>query len=230
MNQAKIGAFLAQLRKEKNMTQGQLSERLSVSPQAVSKWERGESSPDISLLPALASIYSLSVDEIVNGERKAEAVGKREKDLSRLFSPLLGIAYGLMTLLFLAAIQIFIYYHLGSGTTLTSYKNLYDLIFESKHYLYGNYFVLFAFVFALCGFLTSAVLFFRLPRKVGLVIVMARNVSYSLLSIFLLAFAIGCRPLPTNDYFYIAFMVAFSMAFWLLPSANPFATHLYSRK
>lgn len=65
-----LGAFIAQLRKEKALTQKQLSEMLSVSDKTVSHWEREESSPDISLLPVIAEIFDITVDELLKGERK----------------------------------------------------------------------------------------------------------------------------------------------------------------
>lgn len=65
-----LGAFIAQLRKEKGLTQKQLSEMLSVSDKTVSHWEREESSPDISLLPVIAEIFDITVDELLRGERK----------------------------------------------------------------------------------------------------------------------------------------------------------------
>lgn len=67
-----LGAFIAQLRKEKGFTQKQLSEILGVSDKTVSHWEREESSPDISLLPLLADTFSITVDELLKGERTIE--------------------------------------------------------------------------------------------------------------------------------------------------------------
>lgn len=64
----KFGAFLVQLRKEKGMTQKELAEKLYVSDKAVSKWERGLSLPDISLLQPMAGIMEVSVTELLRGE------------------------------------------------------------------------------------------------------------------------------------------------------------------
>lgn len=63
----KIGTFIQELRKRKSLTQIQLAERLNISYQAVSKWERGETLPDTSLLLDLAAILETSVDNILNG-------------------------------------------------------------------------------------------------------------------------------------------------------------------
>lgn len=77
MNVEKIGEQIAVLRKSKGLTQGELGERLGISFQAVSKWERGETLPDITLLPDLASILETTVDFILNGnEKTVEYKGK----------------------------------------------------------------------------------------------------------------------------------------------------------
>ncbi len=63
----KTGEFIQELRKRKDLTQNQLGEKLNVSNQAVSKWERGETLPDTSLLLDLAKVLETSVDTILNG-------------------------------------------------------------------------------------------------------------------------------------------------------------------
>ena len=63
----KIGKKIAELRKKKDMTQFELADRLGISYQAVSNWERGNSMPDISKLPELAEIFGVAVDEILGG-------------------------------------------------------------------------------------------------------------------------------------------------------------------
>jgi DNA-binding XRE family transcriptional regulator len=72
MDVRKIGAFISDLRKAKNNTQAELAQLLSVSHQAVSKWERGESLPDIGLLPLTAKLLGVTVDELLNGERSTD--------------------------------------------------------------------------------------------------------------------------------------------------------------
>ena len=71
MNQQKIGRFLKELRKEKNLTQEQLAEKLNISGRTVSRWETGNNMPDISLLVELAEFYDVSIAEIIDGERKS---------------------------------------------------------------------------------------------------------------------------------------------------------------
>lgn len=58
MNQEKFGKFISELRKEKNMTQEQLAEKLGVSDKSISRWENGNTMPDISLLVELADILN----------------------------------------------------------------------------------------------------------------------------------------------------------------------------
>ncbi|MBO4600726.1 MAG: helix-turn-helix transcriptional regulator [Bacilli bacterium] len=69
MNLDKIGKFIASLRKEKNITQEELAEKLYVTDRAVSKWERGLSMPDASKLIDLCNILGISVNELLIGER-----------------------------------------------------------------------------------------------------------------------------------------------------------------
>lgn len=69
IDREKFGAFLLQLRKENNFTQQDVADKLYVSNKAVSKWERGQSLPDISLLTPLAQLMGVSVAELLKGER-----------------------------------------------------------------------------------------------------------------------------------------------------------------
>ena len=77
MNTSKIAGQISTLRKSKGLTQNELGERVGVSFQAVSKWERGETLPDIALLPDLARVLETSIDNIlIGGERQIEYKGK----------------------------------------------------------------------------------------------------------------------------------------------------------
>lgn len=70
MDQQKFGAFLRQLRRGKGLTQEQLAEALSVSNRSVSRWETGRNLPDFSLLPQLAQLLGVGMEELLNGARK----------------------------------------------------------------------------------------------------------------------------------------------------------------
>ena len=71
-----IGANIARLRKEKNMTQDQLANLMGISFQAVSKWENGLSSPDVSSFPMLADVFGVTIDELF-GREAARRRGSR---------------------------------------------------------------------------------------------------------------------------------------------------------
>ena len=68
MDSKRIGSLLAKLRKERNMTQLELSQILHVSPQAVSKWETGNGCPDVMLAQRLAEIYGVGMAQLLRGE------------------------------------------------------------------------------------------------------------------------------------------------------------------
>ena len=78
-----IGENLKRLRKEKGFTQEQLAERLNVSFQAVSKWECGDGYPDIVMLPSIAQIFGVSLDELV-GMQKICSNKEAEKILAQV--------------------------------------------------------------------------------------------------------------------------------------------------
>lgn len=70
----KMGKFISELRKSRGMTQKELAEKLKVTDKAVSKWERGLSSPDISLLMPLAEILDVTASELLEGRRETKEV------------------------------------------------------------------------------------------------------------------------------------------------------------
>lgn len=68
MNQEKIGNYILLKRKEQNLTQMQLAEKLNISSVAISKWENGKCMPDVSLFKELCSILKISIDELISGQ------------------------------------------------------------------------------------------------------------------------------------------------------------------
>ena len=79
MDTKKIGAFLKQCRKEKNLTQEQLAEKFGVSARTVSRWETGTNMPDLSILVELAEYYDVEMRELLDGER-SQTMNKEMKE------------------------------------------------------------------------------------------------------------------------------------------------------
>lgn len=72
MNQVLTGSFLSKKRKEKNMTQAELAERLNVSNKTISKWETGKCMPDYSVIEQLCNELGITVAEMLDGEEKTD--------------------------------------------------------------------------------------------------------------------------------------------------------------
>ena len=80
MNQEKIGKFIAYCRKEKNMTQEELAQKLHLTDKAISKWENGRCLPDLSILEPLSKTLDVSINEILSGEKIKEEELKDHTD------------------------------------------------------------------------------------------------------------------------------------------------------
>ena len=81
MDQVKIGAFLKTLRKENNLSQEQLADKFFVTVRTISRWENGNTLPDISVLIELADFYNIDIRDLLRGERKSD---KMEENLKRV--------------------------------------------------------------------------------------------------------------------------------------------------
>ena len=96
MQQQTLGAMIASLRKERQMTQLELAEQLGVTDKAVSKWERNLSCPDIAAIPKLADILGVSVEELLRAqtaEQPAEKPGEAART-ARLILRAVPVAMG----------------------------------------------------------------------------------------------------------------------------------------
>lgn len=89
MDQIKISKFIAELRKQQNMTQSDLAEKLNVSNRAVSKWETGKSLPDPGIMQELCLYLKTNVNELLSGERIStdDYSTKAEENLIALSRP-----------------------------------------------------------------------------------------------------------------------------------------------
>lgn len=82
MNQEKIGKFIYECRKNKNLTQEQLAEKLGVTSKSISRWENGNTMPDYSLLKDLCNELDISINELLSGEeiKESEYMMKAEEN------------------------------------------------------------------------------------------------------------------------------------------------------
>lgn len=80
MNQAEIGKFIAACRREKDLTQVQLAEKLGITDRAVSKWETGKSLPDSSIMLELSGILGITVNELLSGEKVGQEDYEKKAD------------------------------------------------------------------------------------------------------------------------------------------------------
>lgn len=71
MERKTMGSLIAALRKASGMTQKELAERLNVSDKSVSRWERDDGAPDLSLIPVIAEVFGITCDELLRGQRRS---------------------------------------------------------------------------------------------------------------------------------------------------------------
>ena len=141
IDKEKFGAFVAQLRKEKGLTQKELAEQLYVSDKAVSKWECSLSLPDVTLLHPLADVLGVTVEELLackrmhtaepKGYLSAEEKAKREaqqKQWRGIFAAALAVMCGELAVLLL------------KGYTMQQMLTDYLLLFEILFAIFGGYF------------------------------------------------------------------------------------------
>ncbi len=139
INKEQFGAFVAQLRKEKGLTQKELAEQLYVSDKAVSKWERSLSLPDVTLLNPLAEVLGITVEELLACKRITQEksylsdseIEKREQQRKKwkgIFAASLAVVCVEMILLVL------------SGMTFQQMITDYLLLFEVLFAIFGGYF------------------------------------------------------------------------------------------
>lgn len=105
MDNKRIGLFLQGLRKERKMTQLDLATELNVTHQTVSKWENGDSIPDITTLSSLANFYQITIDEILQGKRNTPKV--KDDDTLHTCKVKLIVRLGSSVMIF---ISLFLYY------------------------------------------------------------------------------------------------------------------------
>jgi transcriptional regulator with XRE-family HTH domain len=80
LDQNKVGSFIKELRKSKNLTQEQLADEFNVSRRTVSRWETGNNMPDLDILIEMSDFFEVDLREILDGERKGEKMNEEMKE------------------------------------------------------------------------------------------------------------------------------------------------------
>ena len=130
MNPEKIGRFICELRKEKNLSQYQLADMIPISRQGVSKWERGVTTPDPQTLIELSKLFDVSIDELLKGERlEVKSIESLEQTTLSILDEnikktqkikrILTISISIITILLLSFLS---YYFINSYNTMEVYR------------------------------------------------------------------------------------------------------------
>jgi transcriptional regulator with XRE-family HTH domain len=90
-----LGTMIAELRKQHGMTQLELAEKMGVTDKAVSKWERDLSCPDINSIPNLAEIFGVSVEELMQVKKTAEAPAGKAGEILEIAPKAVAMAMGI---------------------------------------------------------------------------------------------------------------------------------------
>ena len=163
MDKVKMGNFLMKLRNDRNLRQQDVADIFQVSPQAVSKWESGESIPDIGTLEKLSNFYKVGIDEIINGEVKNSNVtnevgvqnlsGEGKTTGKPSYGPFIFSMSALLVSLALGFLPYLRFYLVTfNGTAVYAVSNFYETLFKVSSYV-----TVFAFLCALT-FLAAALL------------------------------------------------------------------------
>lgn len=128
MNIDKIGQFIKELRKEKNISQNQLSEEIHVTRQAISAWENGKAVPDSDVLLLLSSYFNVSINEILLGKRLTEDEGLEEialqliDDNNRKIKKIKKLIISFTTIIVILLFMFLSYYFINNYNSIKVYK------------------------------------------------------------------------------------------------------------
>ena len=132
MDQVKIGKFIAELRKEKSLTQRELAELMGVSDKTVSKWECGNGMPEMSMLMPLCQALQINVNELLSGERLSddsysrkaeenimnliqESENNKQQNKRTIISAVLIIVFSLIAVFLIVETSLFLSFGLGTS-------------------------------------------------------------------------------------------------------------------
>lgn len=135
MSYQDIGKRIQQRRKELNLTQQELADRIQVTNKAISKWETGEGYPDISILNELSIALNMSVDELL-GSQHQKNIEKKPSDLSSIYRIILLGSIPLLYLLPMVQESFFFFGGNGIGASQVMQRNGFYVILQMPYYPY----------------------------------------------------------------------------------------------
>ena len=139
MDQKKVGKFISMLRKDKKLTQEQLAYKMGVSTNAVSKWERGLSFPDVSLYKKICEELGISIEELINGEKDKSDEAKekalisvvKSKDMEKRKSKYVIVVS--LILIFLLIFFVILFYKKKNDELDRYYERSYQMTFVARN-------------------------------------------------------------------------------------------------
>lgn len=178
MNKIKMGELLVSLRKEKDLLQQDVAQIFSVSAQAVSKWEKGESIPDVETLQKLSQFYHISIEEILDGELNQSLKSKQQTfqgmrlniNNRQVPNVLLCLGFTIFLLIFMSVSCI------STNTTWALIFNYYDII-TGKIYRNTQFVAVISLMSILCTLITVTFGLFLNDYQRLKVIYRIRNIS-----------------------------------------------------
>ena len=147
MDNIKFGKFIQELRKEKNMTQRELAEKLNLTDKAISKWERGIGFPDIAMLKPLSEIFNVSIIELLNGQREnvkeidldsriLTILNQKEKEKNTKVGKVIGISSTIIVVLIIILyILVFSKGELKTWNPIRAAVGYIEVVFLGKEYV-----------------------------------------------------------------------------------------------
>lgn len=137
MNSKTTGKFIAELRKEKGLTQKELADRLSVSDKAVSRWETGKNFPDIELFEPIARELEISISELICGERitSEEMIEKSEETTVKTLKSNQKLKKALKIIISILLVTVLSF---GAHIGINFYKMNKHVIYHDKIYIYDK--------------------------------------------------------------------------------------------
>ncbi len=200
MDKKSMGTFLTDLRKEKGLTQQEVADNLNVSNKTISKWERDEGYPEITMLPEIAKFYEITTDELLDGGKfsKNEATQTTENTKNISNEKLSEVTCMLRTLSVVFPIII---------TIFSLFRNFSEIIFG---WIIAQYGICFTVVLSVLCFVISLIIAFKEKTKNSLTEKMALKTVgvtffFMLVSLFLVSLIVVDLITETffNSYFYL---------------------------